>query len=176
MLKKFIRRLMPDHEKIRSQRQLRILGTLLHDPNLFHINRRSIPGAFAVGLFMAWVPLPIQMLLAAAVAILVRVNLPLSVALVWISNPFTMPPLFYFAYRVGAWLLDITPGRFHFEPTFEWLNHGLIAIWQPFLLVCAVLGIISSALGYAVIKGWWRLHILHQRKLRSQRPSRPSRS
>ena len=106
MPKKFLQRLMPDHRTIREHRHLRFLGTLLHDPNLWHLNRRSASGAFAVGLFVAWVPVPFQMLLGAIGAILFRVNLPLSAALVWVSNPLTMPPLFYFAYLVGGWLLS----------------------------------------------------------------------
>jgi len=56
----------------------------------------------AVGLFCAFVPLPIQMLLAAAAAIIFRVNLPISVGLVWITNPVTIPPMFYFCYKVGT--------------------------------------------------------------------------
>ncbi|MGD9000231.1 MAG: DUF2062 domain-containing protein, partial [Granulosicoccaceae bacterium] len=122
MLKKYIKKLMPDHDKVRAHKHLQVFGTLLHDPNLFHMNRRSISGAFAVGLFCAWLPLPFQMVLAAAVAIYVRVNMPLSVALVWTSNPVTMPPLFYFAYKLGAWVLGLPPGKFHFELSFEWLT------------------------------------------------------
>lgn len=170
MPKKYIKKIMPDHEKIRSHKHLQIFGTLLHDPNLFHMNRRSIAGAFAVGLFFAWVPVPFQMVLAAALAIYVRVNLPLSVALVWISNPLTMPPLFFFAYRLGAWLLGRPPGKFHFELSFEWLGSGLHAIWEPFLLGCFIMGVLSSALGYFVIRGMWRLRIVgHIRRRKEQR-------
>jgi len=78
MPKKFIKRYLPDHEKIRNHKSLnKIFGTLLHDPNLLHLNRRSVSGAMAVGLFLAFVPLPIQMGLAAGIAILIRVNLPI---------------------------------------------------------------------------------------------------
>ena len=135
---------MPDHDKIRDHKHLQFLGPLVHDPNLLHINRRSISGAFAVGLFMGWVPVPFQMVLAAIAAIIVRVNMPISVVLVWFSNPITMPPLFYSAYKLGAWILNTPERDFNFELSYEWLSQGLSDIWQPFLFGCFVLGACCS--------------------------------
>ena len=171
MPKKLIKRSMPDHHRIREHRHLRFFGTLLHDPNLWHFNRRSASGAFAVGLFMAFVPLPFQMLFAAAAAILFRVNLPLSVALVWITNPLTMPPIFYSAYLLGAWVLG-TPAReegLQFEASIDWLMTELGAIWEPFLLGCFIAGTASALLGYFTIRGLWRLHLVNHYKARKQR-------
>ncbi|GAB6042194.1 DUF2062 domain-containing protein [Endothiovibrio diazotrophicus] len=170
MPKQLIKRFMPDRETIRNHKHLRIFGTLLHDPNLFHLNRRSVAGAFAVGLFNAFVPVPFQMVLAAAAAILFRVNLPISVALVWLTNPVTMPPVFYFAYRVGAWTLgrDVS-GAFHFELSWEWLGGELAAIWQPFLLGCFICGAIAALAGYAAIRLAWRYHIVQRLKEKRQR-------
>jgi len=172
MPKKLIKRLMPDHRTIREHKHLRFLGTLLHDPNLWHLNRRSASGSFAVGLFMAWVPVPFQMLLGAIGAILFRVNLPLSVALVWVSNPLTMPPLFYFAYVVGTVLLgEPSSAHISFELSYDWLATELVMIWRPFLLGCLVMGLVSAATGYLAIRGLWRLHLVNHyraRKLRQQ--------
>lgn len=169
MPKNFIKRYIPDHKLIRENKHLRIFGSLLHDPNLFHLNRRSVAGAFAVGLFFTWVPAPFQMLMAAALAILLRVNLPISVALVWTSNPVTMPPMFYFAYLLGTWILRIPVNRFHFELSLEWLGNELLAIWQPFLLGCFVMAIVSSLLGYLGIRLLWRLSIIRRLKKKKSR-------
>lgn len=172
MPKKFIKKYMPDHEAIRHHPHLnKVFGKLLHDPNLLHLNRRSVSSAFAVGLFMAFVPVPFQMLLAAAAAIIVRCNLPIAVGLVWISNPVTIPPMFYFCYLVGAAILGGEHEPFQFELSWKWLMEGLGAIWEPFLLGCAVVGIISALLGYFTIRLVWRLHIISlikERKLRKK--------
>ena len=98
MPKRFLKRYMPKEHDIRNHKHMRYFGKLLHDPNIWHLNRRSVAGAFSVGLFMAMVPVPFQMILAAAAAIPCRVNLPISVGLVWITNPLTMPAIFYFCY------------------------------------------------------------------------------
>ena len=162
MPKHLIKRIMPNAETIRNHKHLRVFGTLLHSANLWHLNRRSASGAFAVGLFMAFMPVPFQMVLAAAAAIIFQVNLPLSVALVWISNPVTMPAIFYFTYLVGTWLIGAPQGEFHFELTTEWLVQGLGAIWQPFLLGCFICGAIASIAAYTMIRGLWRWNVVKQ--------------
>ena len=175
MPKKFIKRFMPNHELIRKNKQLnKVFGTLLHDPNLLHLNRRSVSTAFFVGLFMAFVPLPTQMVMAAAIAILIRCNLPIAIGLVWISNPVTMPPLFYFAYKVGTWILGTPVRKFSFDLSWEWLGTELAVIWEPFLLGCAICGLVFGALGYITIRLLWRLHILKalkERRIKRQQKS-----
>lgn len=172
MPKKFIKRWMPDSEKVRSHPQLnKVFGKLLHDPNLLHLNRRSVSGAFFVGLFMAFVPLPTQMVFAAAAAIFLRVNLPISVGLVWLTNPLTMPPIFYFCYKVGAWVLRAPITQHTFELSWTWLETELGHIWQPFLLGCFLCGLASATLGALAMRVLWRWHVVKQwnkRKLRQE--------
>ncbi len=170
MPKKFIKRFMPDHEVIRKHKTLnRVFGTLLHDPYLLHLNRRSVSGAFFVGLFLACVPLPIQMILGVALSILFRINLPITIGLVWITNPLTMGPIFYFCYKVGTWLLGEPLLDIEFALSWEWLQTELIAIWQPFLLGCLVTGLTAGVLGFTTIRILWRLHLVSYIKARRER-------
>jgi len=162
MPKRLIKRYTPDHDTIRNHKHLRIFGKLLHDPNLWHMNRRSVAGAFAVGLFWAFIPIPFQMIAAAATAIPARVNLTISVALVWITNPITMPPMFYGTYLVGTWLLGEPLDTNNFEPTMEWFTGSMSQIWLPLYLGSLVCGIIAAAVGYFAIRGLWRLQIARQ--------------
>lgn len=154
---------MPNVETIRNHRHLQCFGATLHDPGLWHLNRRSVAGAFFVGLIAAFVPVPFQMVLAAAIAILLHVNLPISVALVWITNPLTMAPLFYFAYKVGTWVMAMPEQDFSFELSLAWFSGGIAAIWQPFLLGCLIVGLASGVCGYALILTLWRGFVLWKR-------------
>lgn len=166
MPKHLIKRYMPDHNKVREHKHLRIFGSFLHAADLWHLNRHSVAGAFAVGLFMAWVPVPFQMVLAAAAAILFSVNLPLSVGLVWVSNPLTMPPLFWFAYWVGAQIMGVPPINVEFQLSWEWLQTILPLIWEPFLLGCLINAVISSVVGYLGIRYFWIWSVGRQWKVR----------
>ncbi len=156
MPKKFIQRFLPDHQKIKQQKSLRVFGSWIHDANLWHLNRRTARGAFAVGLFFAFIPVPFQMILAAALAIVWRVNLPISVALVWITNPLTMPPIFYGSYLVGTLFLGQSSQTFSFEPTWEWFTHSLSTIGPAFLLGSLVCGLVAGTLGFILIDVLWR--------------------
>lgn len=166
MPRRFFKRILPDHARVREHKALQFFGTLLHDPNLWHLNRRSAAGAFAIGLFMAFVPIPFQMAAAAALAILFRVNLPIAVALVWITNPLTMPPIFYSLYKLGAWVLDTPPMLFHFELSWDWLVTDMRHIWKPFLLGCLIMSTTSAIAGYVAIRVIWRISIVLRMKER----------
>lgn len=166
-MKRFLRRVTPNRAQIREHKHLRLFGTLLQDANLWHLNRRSVSGAFAVGMFVMYLPPLGQMLIAAAGAILFRVNLPISVALVWITNPLTIPPMFYFAYLVGSWILGETATGFDLEFWLEWRNWlNLLAPLTIGSLVCAT---VCSALGYLTVQGFWRWNLVRQIRLRRAR-------
>lgn len=166
MPRKFLKKFFPTPEQIRSHQSLRFLGTLLHDPNLWHLNRRSVAGAFAVGLFVCFIPIPMHMVLAAIAAIIFRVNLPISVSLVWVTNPVTMPVLFYFAYVIGVLVLGMQLEPFAFEFSADWLFLKLGTHWRPFLLGCLIMASISSLLGFLTVRLLWRLHLIKQIKER----------
>jgi len=92
MPKKLLKRFFPSQEFIQKHPSLSFLGPVLQDPNLFHLNRYSVSMAFLVGMFLAFFPAPGQMVLAGFVAFWLRCNLPIAIALVWITNPITIPP------------------------------------------------------------------------------------
>ncbi|MBU2870861.1 DUF2062 domain-containing protein [Colwellia sp. E2M01] len=156
MAKKLFKRFMPDHQSVKDNKCLKVFGNLLHNPNLWHLNRHSVAKAFAVGLFFAFMPIPFQMLIAAAGAIMCHANLPLSIALVWITNPFTMPFIFYACYLVGTWVLSVPERNFQFQASWQWVLDSLSTIGPAFLVGCGVLAVLFSVVGYFSIQMLWR--------------------
>lgn len=171
MAKKLFKRFLPDAKNIKDHKHLKVFGKFIHDPNLWHLNRYSVSTAFSVGLFVAFIPIPFQMALAALLAIIFKSNLPISVALVWLTNPITMPPLFYLCYKLGALVLHM-PVRTHieFELTLEWIYHQFNTIGAPFLLGCLIVGIASGTICNILIRLYWRYsiskHWVNRRKKR----------
>ena len=162
---------MPDPKTIKDNKHLKIFGNLLHDANLWHLNRNSVAKAFAVGLFFAFIPVPFQMVLAAGAAIIVHSNLPLSIALVWLTNPLTMPAIFYFCYLVGTLILGVPEKKFVFQASWQWVVDSLSTIGPSFLLGCGVLAVFFAILGYVGIQGLWRYSVVkewNKRKLRNK--------
>ncbi|RUO31464.1 DUF2062 domain-containing protein [Aliidiomarina sedimenti] len=156
MPKKTIQRFLPDPRKIASSKAVRMFGSVAQRSNLWHLNRRSASRAFAIGLFVAFLPVPAQMIIAAAMAIFFSANIPLSVALVWISNPITMPPLFYASYQLGALILGRPSEPFLFEPSLAWFAASLGTVVPPFLLGCLLLGGLASLSAFITIRILWR--------------------
>lgn len=155
MSQSFISRHLFNPEKIRRNRSLRFLGDTINAPNLWYKNRHFVARAFAIGLFVAMIPMPMQMLAAALLAIPLQANLPISVGLVWITNPITTPPVLYANYKLGAWMLNTPSVQVPDEITFAWVVEITTSHWQPLFLGSFVMGIILAAIGYFGVKYYW---------------------
>jgi len=169
MAKKLFKKYLPHPDVITKNRWIKLLGPRLQEPSLWHINRRSCSAAVAIGMFCAFIPVPFQMLIAAIFAIWLRANILVAVPTVWISNPLTLGPMFYFCYLLGAEMLGQEAGGFDFELSFDWLINGLAAIWQPFLLGCFTVGVIAALLAFVLVRVLWHLHIISHIKARARR-------
>ncbi len=162
-MKKLLKRYSPDPHEVKNHKHLGWLSKHLHDPSLWNFNRKSISKAFAVGLFFAFIPVPFQMLLAAPGAVIFSANLPLSIALVWITNPFTMAPIYYGCYKLGAWLLGIQIETDAIM-SLEYVWQVFETIWQPFLLGCLIVSIVSALLGYFGVQLIYRYRVFRRSK------------
>lgn len=169
MPRKLIKKYAPNPDKIREIKGIGFLAKWIANPNLWHIHRHNTAKAFASGLFWMSIPIPSQMLTSAITAIIFRANLPISVALVWISNPITMPPIFYFNYLVGTWLLgDAAKSSDTFDLSLEGILSTLDQIWLPLYLGSAVVGIVLAVISYFGIHIFWRWHVAKSWKKRQQ--------
>lgn len=132
---------------------------LLHDQRLWGVRRKTVVPAFALGLFVAFMPFPGHPLAAALLALLLRVNIPVAALATFVSNPLTMGPMYYFNYRVGAALLSRDPSGFEFDLSIDWVTHTFVLIWQPMLLGSVLVAAIASLIGFILLDAVWRYSI-----------------
>jgi len=169
MPRKFFRKLLPSHESIRKNRHFARFGSLLRHPNLWHLNRHSVAGGVAVGMFSGLVPGPLQMLTAAILAIPLRVNLPVALATTLYTNPFTIGPLYVLAYGIGTLFVSGDGAPLSHAPGFDWSNFGAslrtflewtLALGKPLAIGLAVLASGLAVAGYVFVQLAWRAHVM----------------
>ena len=157
MIKNVIKRLFPKLNAVKEEKILKIFGPAVLQPNLWHINKKSVSRGFAIGAFCAFLPIPGQMIIAAFLSITFAANLPISVILTWISNPFTYTPIFYFAYKIGKIIInaDINVNEKEID-----ILSNIKDIWEPLLLGSIILAIIGSIISYILIRVYWRYYVI----------------
>lgn len=136
---------------------------VLGDPAYWSLNRRNVTRAVALGLFIAFIPIPLHLFLAALLAIALRVNLPVTLTAVFLTNPLTMVPLYYAAYWTGCHLLGVEV--LHELPKSD--PGALLPVWQgpfwqPFLLGSVVLGLAVALVGYVLLGAFLHTSLLRK--------------
>lgn len=186
MPRKLFRKYIPSHAAISANRYVARFGSFLRHHNLWHLHRRSVAGGLAAGMFAGLIPgsNPVQFTAAALLAVAFRVNLPIAVIVTLYSNPFTVVPLYYLAFKLGQLVVADSAASM---PDFafglegkgftEWLPAALdwlTSIGKPLLVGLPLLALLLSAIGYALVRVAWRSYVIrkwHRRK--SQRAGNP---
>lgn len=185
MPRKFFRKYLPSHATISENRHIARFGDLLSHHNLWHLHRRSVAGGVAVGMFAGLIPgsNPVQFAAAALLAIGFRVNLPIAVAVTLYSNPFTVVPLYYLAFKLGQLVL-LDTGSTMPELAFdlegkgfrEWIPAALEwlgSIGKPLLVGIPLLALLFAALSYPLVRVSWRCYVVRAwRRRKEQRADR----
>lgn len=147
----------PQQDDIKNHRALRWIRHHLEDPNLWHCTRKSISHGVLVGIFMSFMPMPFQMVVAVILGLFLRANLILAAVLCWISNPITMPPMLYACYKLGQWVLGLQANNFPESFSITHIFDSIAAIWQPLVLGCVVAGAFFAIIGYLLSLILWPL-------------------
>ena len=176
MPRRFLKRKLPDMHSVLGDGRLRWLGLGLKDSDLFHLNRRSVSMASGVGLFTAFLPVPGHIVIAALLALALRCNLPIALALVFVSNPVTVAPLTLLCYRVGTLILGRPPTPLAPHFTWEWLSTQGAGLIPPLLTGSLLVGGTAGLLGYAAIRGLWRWQAVRRWEQRKDARDRAIRS
>lgn len=175
MPRKTIHRFLPDINRLLQRPSLRWMNSLAHDPNLLHLNRHSVSLAIFVGIFCAFIPLPIQTLIAVAMCFWLGANLPIGMMAIWISNPITIPPMFYLTHRLGSYLLSTDPVDFTVTLSWEWFSNLGAGVLMPLFVGSLLCGLIFASMGYFFILHLWRWKVVkkwEQRKNQRQNSGR----
>lgn len=178
-MRKTIRRYLPNHDAIRNNRWLApFANTLLH-PRLWHLNRHSVAGAVAAGLFCGLIPGPFQMLGAAICAVVFRVNLPLSLLCTVYTNPVTIVPLYILAFSIGQVVLTGNNHHFIAPPElgeggvlawFQALTDWMIGLGAPLALGLVLLASGLAISGYFLVRMLYRARLVYAWNQRKRRP------
>ena len=149
------------------------IDTLIEKYNLpreyLSINRKSVSRGIWFGLFWGFIPMPFQMLGVMALTPFFRFNVPIAIAMVWLSNPFTMPPMYYMEYLTGNFILG-WEGIQSVELTMHWFKSHWDQIVIPLYTGTAFYSIVVSALIYFIVNWLWirsARHEWRQRKIQN---------
>jgi uncharacterized protein (DUF2062 family) len=165
----FFSKYLPDVETVRASRAGRWFGRWLDHPGLWHLNRRSVPGAVAIGLFAGLVPGPLQMLTALLLAVPLRKNVPLALLLTFYTNPFTIVPLYLLGYWYGSVLLGLP----YAAPTIAGMDWAAFAaLGRPLAVGVLALALTLAAVGYVAARLAWRTYVVGAWRARRRRRRR----
>lgn len=166
-MRKFLRQLLPHHETVKNNRWLKPFGSWLHQPNLWQLHRRGVAGGVAVGLFCGLIPGPLQMIGAALLAVLLRVNLPVALFATLYTNPFTIVPLYMLAYQLGCWVSGVQGVRLIAQmPELHWnawageLWGWLAGMGPPLMIGLPLLAVFLALAGYVAVRIVWRVAVV----------------
>jgi hypothetical protein len=176
--RKYFRKYLPDPEVVLAKRWAAPFRPWLGHPNLWHLNRRSVAGAVAIGLFAGLVPGPVQMLAALLLAIPFRRNIPVAMIVTLYTNPLTIVPIYFLAYAYGRLLLPGEQGPFIAPFETDWgdipgslraLGEWMMALGKPLGVGLIALGLTLAVIGYAVTRLGWRALVVAQWRARARR-------
>ncbi|MDE0747337.1 MAG: DUF2062 domain-containing protein [Porticoccaceae bacterium] len=160
MPRKTIRRFLPDLKGILNRPSMRWISALPQDPNLLHLNRHSVSLAVFIGIFCAFIPIPIQTLLVIGLCFWWGANLPIAIVIIWLSNPLTIPPMFYLTYKLGSSILGTEVDSLSFTLSWEWFSQLGVDILLPLFVGSLLSGILLASAGYFFILFLWRWKVI----------------
>lgn len=174
MIRGRLRKYLPEPEAILAKPWAAPFRPWLGHPNLWHLNRRSVPCAVGIGLFAGLIPGPFQILGALILAIPLRANIPLAMGVTFYTNPFTIVPLYIVAYGYGTLLLGVNSSGAQAAPlhghwSIEELWHWAQTLGKPLAVGLIALAITLGLIGYVATRLAWRGYVVTAWRRRAER-------
>ena len=86
--------------------------------------------------------------------------MPIGIILIWISNPVTIPPMFFLTYQLGAAILDTQAVQFSAQMDWQWFKSLGSDVLQPLFLGSLICGSIFSVVSYFAVFLLWRWKVV----------------
>jgi hypothetical protein len=169
MPRQFLRRISREFRQKETPWYLRPFRVVLRHPMYFAVNRRSVSRALAIGVFISMLPFPGHTAVAVLLALLFGCNLAIAALAAWFNSPVTMLPVFYFEYRLGAFMLGQPPRAWPESVSWEWLQGEIAAIWKPLFLGAGVAAVLTTAAIYLGVTWLWRWSATRRRRRSTER-------
>lgn len=126
------------------------------------VNRTMVTKALLIGLFIALLPIPMQMLLVIVMMKFFRFNVPLAILLCWVTNPITMPFIYYIEYITGSFILNTE--ILSIQMSLEWFNENFANIFIQVFIGAVFIGAIVSSVSYLVVNYLWIYFVNRDKK------------
>ncbi|MDO8890700.1 MAG: DUF2062 domain-containing protein [Sulfurimicrobium sp.] len=169
-MKNRFKQLLPNRERLLASRWLRWLGPLLHHPQLWHWSRRGVSMGVAIGVFFGLLIPVAQIPISATAAVLLRANLPAAAASTLVTNPVTFAPIYYAAYKLGAWITgEDAEKSVPNKPALpadaeEGFWERIAGIGLPLLVGLSITATIAGLACYVLISLGWYLYVMRKRR------------
>ena len=131
------------------------------------VNRKAITRGLLIGLFIGFIPMPFQMVAVVLAGIFVIFNVPIAISMVWLSNPITMPFMYYMEYKTGAFFLR--EPILHVELTMKWFGENWSEIFIPLYVGTAFYATFVSILVYYVVNWLWVYSVRKEKKYKKRK-------
>ncbi|MEA1920149.1 MAG: DUF2062 domain-containing protein [Campylobacterota bacterium] len=119
-----------------------------------NVNRKMVSRAMLVGFFIAFIPMPLQMVAVLAVLPFFKFNALIGIAIVWITNPVTMPMIYYVEYITGNALL-MQESLQGIEISVDWFLEHLDDIFIPLYVGALFYSTVSAIFFYYLVNWLW---------------------
>lgn len=129
--------------------------------DFFSTRRKFILRGSILGLSIAFIPMPMQMLAVLLFMPIFRFNMPIAIAMCWITNPLTMPFIYMIEYNVGSFILGTSIENIQFD--LDWISNNFFTIFLPLYTGAIFLSTISSTIAYFTINYLWKKSIINRR-------------
>jgi uncharacterized protein (DUF2062 family) len=175
---------VPSREALARNRFIKPVAHRVLAPELWRFTRRSVPRGVALGLLVGiFLLIPgVQIAGTALLALPVRANVPVAVAMTFLSNPATTPFILAMSYYVGRLLLGRSGDMSELMALID--HHATISQWAAWLFSetapvmlfgLFVVSVVTAAIGYVLAVWFWRQRMGHKWRVRlAHRRARPA--